>query len=171
MKKLLIPVLVALLLVSPAFAQLEDDITQNVTSVEDCVELLNIAQQSLNSLKSVYFLFTILFALLLLTVLFSAIYIVRARARLRRLEEIEAYEEISKARRKEKTIWKAKKGKKEEKKGGFFAWFRKKEEKKPAKKRKARKKKKAKGKRKRSQTVTVKVKIEKPKAKRRKVKK
>ncbi|MEM5804556.1 MAG: hypothetical protein QXU82_01780 [Candidatus Aenigmatarchaeota archaeon] len=92
---------------------------QNITTAEDCVKALEDAQVKITALGRIYYLFSILFALLLMTIAFSALYIVRARRRLRRLEEIEAYEEIKKAERKERAY-----RPKEEKKGFFSRLLR-----------------------------------------------
>ena len=106
---------VALLLIMPlASAQ-----QMNVTTVADCVTALEKAQQQVDALKRIYFLFTLLFALLVLTIIFSTIYVLKVRQRLRRLEEIEVYEDIKKEERKER---KYKGGKAYEvKKQGFFS--------------------------------------------------
>jgi len=106
---------VALLLVMPlASAQ-----QMNITTISDCVTALEKAQQQVDALKRIYFLFTLLFSLLVLTIVFSTIYIIKARQRLRRLEEIEVYEDIKKEEKKER---KYKGGKAYEvKKQGFFS--------------------------------------------------
>ena len=174
--RMLATAVLALILFAP-FATAQDlNITTNVTTVEDCINALADAEQKMDSLKRVYFLFTLLFALLLMTIAFSAAYIIMMRIRLKRLEEIEAYEAISKAERQERRLMrkktKQKEGKKKEKTGliGRIFGMYKKETKKKGGKRKPSKRRSKSRKTRRGQTVTVKVQIERSKSKK-KVKK